>query len=122
MIKSQTAKIFGALFAAAFAVASAHAQGSKPETLRVGITTFLSGSASVFGIPGKSAAELWIEEVNAKGGIAVVKLQPVFIDEGLGGDKFLAEYRRVAQDAGEKVMLSAISSGNCNTVAPVAED
>jgi branched-chain amino acid transport system substrate-binding protein len=76
----------------------------------------------VFGIPGKAAAELWIEEFNTKGGLDGVKLSPVFIDEGLGGDKFLSEYRRVAQDAGEKVMLAAISSGNCNTVAPVAED
>ena len=98
------------------------AQTGKPATLPLGITTFLTGSASVFGIPGKAAAELWIEEFNAKGGIDGVKLSPRFIDEGLGGDKFLSEYRRVAQDAGEKVMVSAISSGNCNTVAPVAED
>lgn len=95
---------------------------TKPQTLRLGITTFLTGSASVFGIPGKAAAELWIDDFNARGGIDGVKLEPVFIDEGLGGDKFLAEYRRVAQEAGDKVMLSAISSGNCNTVAPVAED
>lgn len=100
---------------------AAYAQ-SKPETLKIGITTFLSGSASVFGVPAKAAAELWIEQFNAGGGLNGVKLAPVFIDEGLGGDKFLSEYRRVAQDAGEKVMLSSISSGNCNTVAPVAED
>jgi branched-chain amino acid transport system substrate-binding protein len=122
MIMKRVAKTLGAFLAAGFTLASAHAQSGKPESLRLGITTFLSGSASVFGIPGKAAAELWIEEFNAKGGIGGVKLVPVFIDEGLGGDKFLSEYRRVAQDAGEKVMLSAISSGNCNTVAPVAED
>lgn len=95
---------------------------TKPDTLKLGITTFLTGSASVFGVPGKAAAELWIEQYNAAGGLQGVKLSPVFIDEGLGGDKFLSEYRRVAQDAGEKVMLSAVSSGSCNTVAPVAED
>ena len=76
----------------------AWAQTSKPTTLPLGITTFLTGSASVFGIPGKAAAELWIEEFNAKGGLDGVKLSPVFIDEGLGGDKFLSEYRRVAQE------------------------
>jgi branched-chain amino acid transport system substrate-binding protein len=110
-----------ALAAAAW-LGAAHAQDGKPAALKLGITTFLSGPASVFGVPARAAAELWIEEFNAAGGIQGVKLTLTFIDEGLGGDKFLSEYRRVAQEAGDKVMLAAISSGNCLTVAPVAED
>jgi branched-chain amino acid transport system substrate-binding protein len=94
----------------------------KPAEIKIGITTFLSGPASVFGVPAKAAADLMIEELNAKGGIAGVKITPVFIDEGLGGDKLLSEYRRVVQDQGVRTMFSAISSGNCNIVAPVAED
>lgn len=94
----------------------------KPAELKLGITTFTSGAASVFGVPGKAAAELLIDEMNAKGGIGGVKLVPTFIDEGIGGDKMLSEYRRLVQEQGVKVMLSAISSGNCNIVAPVAED
>lgn len=94
----------------------------KPAELKIGITTFTSGAASVFGVPGKAAAELLIDEINAKGGIAGVKVVPTFIDEGIGGDKMLSEYRRLVQEQGVKVMLSAISSGNCNIVAPVAED
>lgn len=94
----------------------------KPAELKIGITTFTSGAASVFGVPGKAAAELLIEEMNAKGGIGGVKVVPTFIDEGIGGDKMLSEYRRLVQEQGVKVMLSAISSGNCNIIAPVAED
>ena len=94
----------------------------KPAELKIGITTFLSGAASVFGVPGKAAAELLIEDINAQGGIGGVKIVPTFIDEGVGGDKMLSEYRRLVQEQGMKVMLSAISSGNCNTIAPVAED
>jgi len=94
----------------------------KPAELKIGITTFLSGPASVFGVPAKAAAEIMIDDINAKGGIAGVKLSPIFIDEGLGSDKLLSEYRRVVQDQDVRTMLSAISSGNCNTVAPVAED
>jgi branched-chain amino acid transport system substrate-binding protein len=105
----------------AFGLSAAQAQ-QKPTELKLGITTFTSGPASVFGVPAKAAAEIWIEDVNAKGGIQGVKLVPIFIDEGGGGDKLLSEYRRVAQEPGEKVMLSSISSGNCNSVAPVAED
>jgi branched-chain amino acid transport system substrate-binding protein len=121
MVGRISARVLVGIAAALCACGAASAQ-SKPETLRLGITTFLSGPASVFGVPGKAAAEIWIEQFNAAGGLNGVKLAPVFIDEGLGGDKLLSEYRRVAQEAGDKVMLSSISSGNCNIVAPVAED
>jgi len=95
---------------------------TKPTQLKLGITTFLTGPASVFGVPAKAAAEIWIEEFNAAGGLGGVKLAPTFIDEGLGAENLLSEYRRIAQEPGEKVMLASISSGNCNAVAPVAED
>lgn len=108
--------------AGVFGAPSAALAQAKPAELKLGITTFLSGPASVFGVPAKAAAEIWIDEFNAAGGINGVKLAPVFIDEGLGGEKLLGEYRRVAQEPGDKVMLAAISSGNCNTLAPVAED
>jgi branched-chain amino acid transport system substrate-binding protein len=94
----------------------------KPAELKIGITTFISGAASVFGVPAKAAAELMIDDINAQGGIGGVKLSATFIDEGIGGDKLLSEYRRVVQEQGVRTMLSAISSGNCNIIAPVAED
>ena len=94
----------------------------KPTELKIGITTFLSGAASVFGVPGKAAAEILIDDINAQGGIGGVKVSATYIDEGIGGDKLLSEYRRLVQEQGVRTMLSAISSGNCNIVAPVAED
>lgn len=113
-------KIAAALLAAAVS-AAAYGQ-DKPAELKLGITTFTSGPASVFGTPAKAAAELLIEEINAQGGIGGVKVVPTFIDEGVGGDKLLSEYRRLVQEQGVRTMFSAISSGNCNIVAPVAED
>jgi len=117
-------KTLSRIFAGAvtvLAVSGALAQ-SKPSELKVGITTFLSGPASVFGVPGMAAADLYIEQLNAAGGINGVKIVPTYIDEGVGADKLLSEYRRVVQETGTKVMLSAVSSGNCNIIAPVAED
>lgn len=105
----------------ALAVASAFAQ-SKPAELKVGITTFLSGPASVFGVPAKAAADMYIEQINAAGGIGGAKIVPTYIDEGVGSDKLLSEYRRVVQEQDTRVMLASISSGSCNTLAPVAED
>jgi len=105
----------------ALGIAPAAAQ-DKPTELKIGITTFLSGAASVFGVPGKAAAEILIDDINAAGGIGGVKVSATYIDEGIGGDKMLSEYRRLVQEQGVRTMLSAISSGNCNIVAPVAED
>lgn len=97
-------------------------QQPRPAELKLGMSTFMTGSASVLGAPAKAAADMWIEAFNAAGGIDGVKLKPTWIDEGQGADKFLSEYRRLAQEPGEKLMLSAISSGYCNALAPVAED
>ena len=113
------------LWTVAAALAIGHAAAlaqDKPAELKIGISTFTSGPASVFGVPGKAAAELLIDEMNKAGGIGGVKVTPIFIDEGIGGDKLLSEYRRLVQEQGVRTMLSAISSGNCNIVAPVAED
>ncbi len=61
-------RTLGMLFAGAlaFGATSAFAQ-QKPAELKIGITTFTSGPASVFGVPAKAAAELLIEEMNAAG-------------------------------------------------------
>lgn len=105
----------------ALALGAAFAQ-EKPPELKIGIATFISGPASVFGVPAKAGAELLIDDINAHGGIGGVKLSATFIDEGVGGDKLLSAYRRLVQEGGVRTMLSAISSGNCNIIAPVAED
>lgn len=110
-----------AMIALALSAGLASAQ-DKPAELKIGISTFTSGPASVFGVPGKAAAELLITDMNAKGGIGGAKVVATYIDEGIGGDKLLSEYRRLVQEQGVRTMLSAISSGNCNIVAPVAED
>jgi len=94
----------------------------KPERVQIGITAFLSGPASVFGEPAKAAGEMLIEDMNAKGGIGGVPVEAYWVDEGAGGEALLSEYRRLVQDVGVDAMFASISSGNCNKIAPLAED
>ena len=63
-----------------------------------------------------------IDEMNAAGGIDGVPVRAVFVDEGAGGEHVLSEYRRLVQEVGVDAMFASISSGNCNQVAPLAED
>lgn len=93
----------------------------KPDALQVGVTGFFTGPASVFGVPAKDAAEILAEDINADGGIQGVPLELTFIDEGAGTEVLTTEYRRLVEN-GADVMLAAISSGNCKTIAPLAED
>ena len=112
--------IAGALVAALPTMALA--QDGQSETIDIGITTFLTGPASVFGVPARDAAQMLIEQMNADGGIAGVPINASFIDEGAGGEALLAEYRRLAETDGVDVMMGSISSGNCGKIAPLAED
>ena len=119
MYKKLAVNALSALLLAASGVAFS---AEKPVELKVGITAFLSGPASVFGEPAKAAAEMMIESMNAEGGIGGVPIKAYFVDEGAGGEALLSEYRRLVQETEVDAMLASISSGNCNKIAPLAED
>ena len=78
--------VLGAVGGLALAGRRTQAQPSRPAELKVGIATYLSGPASVFGVPARQTAEMLIDELNAKGGITGTKVRPVFVDEGPGVD------------------------------------
>lgn len=114
LIVPLAAALIGLVGPAAFAV-------DKPAVLEIGVTAFLSGPASVFGVPAKAAGELIVEDINKAGGIGGVPIELAFIDEGAGGEHLVSEYGRMVQ-GGTDVMLASISSGSCKKVVPLAED
>lgn len=105
----------------AAAVGSASAQTNKPAEIGFGIFTFTSGPAAAYGMPGRNAAELVINQINASGGIGGVPIKPIYVDEGQGADGVIAEFRRLASDNANQTMIAALSSANCLALAPVAE-
>ena len=100
----------------------AQAQSAKPSELRVGITTFLSGPASVFGVPARQTAEMLLEGINKAGGIGGVPVRAFFVDEGPGADHLVGEYRRLVQNEKVEVMLASISSGSCIACTPLSDE
>ncbi len=101
---------------------AALAQAQKPAEIKVGIATFLSGPSSVFGVPGRQAAEMLFDELNEAGGIAGVKVRPIFVDEGPGVDHFVGEYRRLVQSENVPLVFAGISSADCLACAPLADE
>lgn len=116
-------KIGLAAFAMAVGIAPAApvAAQEKPDVLGLGIFTFTSGPAAAYGLPGKNAADLMIERINAEGGIEGVKVSQTYVDEAQGAQGVIAEYRRLAGDPKNQVMIAALSSANCLALAPIAE-
>ncbi len=108
------------LFAAGFASGSS-AQPSKPAQIAWGVFTFTSGPAAAYGVPGRNAAELVIKQINSSGAIGGVPIKPIYVDEGQGTDGVIAEFRKLASDTNNEVMIAALSSANCLALAPVAE-
>jgi branched-chain amino acid transport system substrate-binding protein len=114
-------KLIAMVAASVLLTAAAIAQ-EKPADIKIAIATFLSGPASVFGVPGKAAAEMIAEDLNKRGGIGGVPVKLTFIDEGAGGEALVSNYRRVVQDEKVDVTFAAISSGSCTQLVPLAED
>ncbi|MGI3171042.1 ABC transporter substrate-binding protein [Pseudooceanicola sp. C21-150M6] len=92
----------------------------KPESLDLGVFTFMSGPAAAYGMPGKQGAEVMIEKINAEGGIGGVPIEATFVDEAQGAEGVISEYRRLAEGEAE-FMIAALSSGNCLALAPIAD-
>lgn len=101
---------------------SAQAPAQRPAEFKIGITTFLSGPASVFGVPGRNAAEMLADEINRGGGIGGVPVRLFFVDEGPGIEHLVGEFRRLVQNERVDVMFASISSGSCLACTPLAEE
>lgn len=93
----------------------------KPASLGVGVFSFTSGATAAYGMPGRNAAELMIEQINAAGGIGGVPLKATYVDEGQGTEGVIAEFRKLAGDQSNEVMIAALSSGNCMALAPLVD-
>jgi len=119
-MKLKTALSTLALVSCLGAITPVSAQ-EQPSSLGLGIFTFTSGPAAAYGMPGKNAADLMIEQINAAGGIGGVKIAPTYVDEAQGAQGVIAEYRRLAGEPKNQVMVAALSSANCLALGPIAE-
>ena len=106
-------------------------QAAAPAPIKIGIITFLTGPAAApFGIPGRNAAEILVENLNAgklpapynQVGFGGAKLEVKYVDEAGSTAQQVTEYRNLVQRDNVDVVLGYVSSGNCLAIAPVAEE
>ena len=101
------------------------------DAITIAVPSFLTGGAAgPFGIPAMNGAKMVADAINAgklpapydsKGfGGATATIEP--IDEGGGATKQVAEYRNLVEKRGVDAVVGYISSGNCQALAPIAEE
>jgi branched-chain amino acid transport system substrate-binding protein len=103
-------------------VASAAAPKGAPKEVKLGFVDFFSGSAAIFGISGKTAAEWLVDKWNKDGGLRGVPVKMVQVDEAGGPDKQVTEFRRLVLDEKVEAVVGYTSSANCLAIGPVAEE
>lgn len=99
------------------------------EPVKVGVINFYSGGASgPFGIPAKNAAEVIIEGINSgslpvpynSAGIGGAPVEPIYMDEN--SKQKVADFKKLVQGDGARLVVGYTSSGSCKAIAPVAEE
>jgi len=121
--------------AAVLTVAAAWAlQGAaqaQQATVKLGIVSFLTGpAAGPFGIPGRNAAEILIEALNAGGapapyntvGLGGARIEAKYVDEVGSTANQVTEFRNLVQRDNVDAVVGYVSSGSCLAVAPAAEE
>ena len=107
------------------------ALGADNEVIRIGVVTFLSGpAAGTFGVPVRDAAKAVLEEINAgsvpapygTAGFGGTPIEFTFVDEAGGTTKQVTEFRNLVNQKGVDAVIGYVSSGDCLSIAPVAEE
>ena len=96
------------------AAASAHEQ----RLIRVGLLLPVSGSSGMHGPPGRSCAQLAVEEINALGGMLGRRVQVVVADGGMSFAASAREGERLIDEDGVAAVIGTHPSGVREILGP----
>jgi urea transport system substrate-binding protein len=116
-IKVSTAAVLAAL---AFGSFSAHAQ--TKGTIKVGVLHSLSGTMAISETVLKDVALMAIDEINAKGGVMGMKLEPTVIDPASNWPLFAEKARQLISKDKVAVTFGCWTSVSRKSVLPVFEE
>jgi branched-chain amino acid transport system substrate-binding protein len=116
-------KTMTAFAAAAFGLA-ALIQGEQPVAAQTKIGSVLSvtGPASFLGDPEKKTLEIYVDEINAKGGVNGQKLQLVIYDDGGDANNARTFATRLVEEDKVVAIVGGTTTGSTLAMMPVFED
>jgi branched-chain amino acid transport system substrate-binding protein len=107
------------LLGALFAVISVLAQAQEP--IRIGAFLAVTGPAAFLGDPEQKTLELYVERLNAAGGVLGRKLQLVSYDSAGDAEKARTFAKRLIEQDKVDVLVGGSTTGETMAVVPLAE-
>ncbi len=102
---------------AAMAVAAASASAADP--IRIGSVLSVSGPAAFLGDPELKTLQLYVEKINAEGGVLGRKLELVHYDDGSDAGKANSFTKRLIESDKVDVLIGGTTTGATMAMAPL---
>lgn len=96
-------------------------KGVPSEPVKIGAMPGLTGVIAVPGTAAWRATQMWVEEVNAAGGILGRKIE-LFMEEETGAKECVERFRKLTLEKKCDVIVGLMSTGNGLAVGPLAEE
>jgi branched-chain amino acid transport system substrate-binding protein len=111
-----------ARMAAVIALGLASAVGQAFAQVKIGAVLSVTGPASFLGDPEKKTLEMYVDEINAKGGINGQRLQLVVYDDGADANAARTFATRLVEEDKVAAMVGGTTTGATLAMIPVFEE
>lgn len=89
---------------------------SAAETIKIGSFLAVTGPAAFLGDPEKKTLELYVEKINAQGGVGGIPLELVLYDTGLNAKKAITFVKRLVEQDQVDVIIGGTTTGETMAV------
>ena len=116
--------LFAAMAAAAtgaWAAAASAGAASAGDPIRIGSVLSVSGPAAFLGDPELKTLQLYVEKINAEGGVLGRKLELVHYDDGSDAAKANSFTKRLIESDKVDVLIGGTTTGATMAMAPLVE-
>jgi branched-chain amino acid transport system substrate-binding protein len=110
------------LTAVGFCFASAIGAGEACAQVKVGAVLSVTGPASFLGDPEKKTLEMYVDAINAKGGVNGQKLQLVVYDDGADANAARTFATRLVEEDKVAAMVGGTTTGATMAMIPLFEE
>ena len=116
----KASKIFALLLAASATLFAESAAAQKP--IRVGYAVILSGPGALIGEPSLKGAQMFIDEINAKGGVLGRKIELLIRDTKGNADEAVRVARDLILQRERGFPVGTLTSAEGPAVSPIAKE
>ena len=110
------------IFLAAGALALSLSSASAQQTIKVGSVLSVTGPASFLGAPEDKTMRMYVDKINAAGGINCKKIELIIYDDGGDANKARTFATRLVDDDKVVAMIGGSTTGTSMAMIPVFEE